>query len=318
MVLVLPSGEPWKVQPVARTLGTIEAHRGLSRSGLWLPRSKDLQLPVESRGLSVKVTASNGLRLTPDYDTLAWLCHRWINPPKDLKEDSEGWFGFSLYGLGSDLYSKAPTGKDYATLRESLRRLGSVSLELQGYDASTATKDHRKLSYGQRLLEGVTQADGVKLNGLEVQRVRLAPWLREELEAEGVVLLPWQILRRFHKNQHLAKRLWIYLQAERFRQSPSRPGFESSWIALGDYFNASLGLDYNRPRDARAALTRACRTVEAVDHRYGFQSTSERPNLEVRQWGKGWRLYAYRPTSQTWKVARKTVKADLRHHLGSA
>jgi hypothetical protein len=119
-------------------------------------------------------------------------------------------------------------------------------------------------------------------------------------------------LRSFSENQQLAKRLWIYLAAERWKPAGSRER-EGTWIACGDWLFAALGMDYGRPRDARAALKRACVTVRRVDPRYAAGT------LELRKLGHSWRIDAERPSWEAWRElrhehekARRAIAASLR------
>jgi hypothetical protein len=57
-------------------------------------------------------------------------------------------------------------------------------------------------------------------------------------------------------------------------------------------------MDYERPRDARAALKRACLTVRRVDARYAAGA------LELTQLGRSWRIQAERPTWEAWRELR--------------
>lgn len=57
--------------------------------------------------------------------------------------------------------------------------------------------------------------------------VRLAPWLMRQLENQYVTYLDWRTQCRL---DGLAKRLWIYLEAEKYK--PVGNGRESSYIIL--------------------------------------------------------------------------------------
>ena len=142
--------------------------------------------------------------------------------------------------------------------------------------------------------------------------MRLAEWLRREISEGAPVHLSWRTLRRFDENQKLAKRLWIYLPAERWKLAGTLDR-EGTWIACGDRLFAALGMAYGRHRDARAALARACRTIRRVDARYAAGT------LELRKLGRSWRIDAERPSWESWRElkpeyeeARRAIAASLR------
>jgi len=98
-------------------------------------------------------------------------------------------------------------------------------------------------------------------------------------------------------SQKLAARLWVYLGAERWKRCGDGRR-EGCWIACGDRLEASLGMDYDRPRDARAALKRACDAIRRADARYAAGS------LGVVKFGRSWRIQGERPTSEEWRQLR--------------
>jgi len=286
-------------------LTSVRADRTLSRSGLWATGPRQLTLPIEARGLSEVVIASGSLQLTPDYDLLAWLCERWAQRPTP-----SGIIRPTLYEIGSDLYDGPPSGKDYRTLRESVWRLGGVTVEIAGIDALTGEPGDyetrgKLLSIARPRLEQPAGTDRLS--------VELDGWLRRAIDDGAPVRLSWRTLRAFHRNEQLAKRLWIYLAAERWKPAGTLDR-EGTWIACGDRLFAALGMDYGRHRAARAALKRACATVRRVDPRYAAGT------LELRKLGRSWRIDAERPSWEAWRELRaehEAVRAAIRAGLAA-
>ena len=286
-------------------LQSVRADRTLSRSGLWATGPRQLTLPVEARGLSEAVCASAPLPITPDYSVWAWLCERWIARPTE-----SGWMRPTLYELGSDLYDVPPTGEHYRALRGALSRLAAVAVTLHGVDGETGEPDPDAFVEGEGILRW-TGRTSRPLNGAYRTGIELAPWLRRELDGGAPVRLDWRTLRAFDENQRLAARLWVYLGAERWKRCGDGKR-EGCWIACGDRLEASLGMDYDRPRDARAALKRACEAIRRTDARYAAG------NLAVVKFGRSWRVQAERPTWEEWRVlrpeherARRAIRAAL-------
>jgi len=85
---------------------------------------------------------------------------------------------------------------------------------------------------------------------------------------------------------------------------------EGTWVAVGDRLFTALGMDYARPRDARAALARACRAIQVLDVRYR--------RLKVMRFGRTWRITADRLTAEILREqgaelreARSAIRASL-------
>ena len=280
------------------------ASRDLSRAGLWAAGPRELTLPINAKGLSEITTASGSLLITPDYDVMAWICERWLRRPTE-----SGWMRPSYYEIGCDLYSGPPSGKDYRSLRAALRRLAGVRLTLHRFNAETGKADPR-WDHDTYLLEASRPTDTPQ--GLDRPAVRLAEWLRREIDHGAPLRLDWRVLRSFHHRQLLAKRLWIYLAAERWKREGDS---EASWIAVGDRLFAALGMDYAEHRKARRALGRACETVRKVDPRLGAGE------VYLRSQGKRWQLVARRPTEAAWsrqRAERESVRETIRGSLAAA
>lgn len=260
--------------------------RTLTRSGLWASGPRDVTLPVEARGLSELLIASGSLKITPDYDILAWLCERWWNRPTE-----SGWMCPTFYELGQDLYGQEG-GQQHRIMYASLRRLAMVSIEIKGFNAETGEADRSLVTYSH-LMEVTLPAGDPE--GLDRLRVRLSEWLRLLLQNE-TLRFSWRTLRQFNSRQLLAKRLWLYLTAETYKRSGDS---ESSWIIAGDRLFAALGMNYGQHRQARAAIRRAAETVMEVDPRFGAG------RIQMVKRGSIHQLIVERPTAQTWEQLKK-------------
>jgi hypothetical protein len=274
---------------------SVRAERTLTRTGLWATGPVQLQLPFEASGLSERIHATGHLKLSPDYDVFAWLCERWQTRPTP-----SGWMRPTLYEVGSALYGRAPSNADYRHLRDALDRLAWVHVTIDGYSIETGRFDDRQLSRSNLLELERAHRDP---DGLQRPSIRFAEWLRQAIAQERVVRMPWRTLRSFGRNHQLAKRLWLYLAAERWKRQGTGD-VEATWIRCGDQLEAALGMDYDRPRAARAALKRACLTIRRTDARYAAGA------LDVVQIGRGnWRVAAERPTWEAWRELRPKHEA---------
>jgi hypothetical protein len=284
---------------------SVRPERTLSRAGLWATGPVQLQLPFEATGLSDRIQANGQLKLTPDYDVFAWLCERWQTRPTE-----SGWMRPTLYELGSALYDSAPSGKDYRTLRQSLDRLAWVNVTIDGYDIESGTFRDNWLSRANLMVLGRATGDP---HGLQRPTIQLAEWLRLALAEEKVIRVHWQTLRAFDERQKLAKRVWLYLAAERWSKMTANT--EGTWIACGDRLFAALGMDYAEHRFARRALKQACATVHKTDPRYAAGS------LALTKLGSSWRIQAERPTWEAWKAQAQQqleVRNEVRRSIEDA
>jgi len=274
--------------------------RTLTRAGLWASGPRQLTLPVEARGLSEVTISSGWLRITPDYDVLAWLCERWWERPTESE-----WMCPTFYEIGQDLYGRPAGGEEHRVMHEAIRRLAMVSVEVRGFNGETGRPDRTVVTYSH-LLEATLPRDDPE--GLNRLRVHLSGWLRALLEREAL-RFSWRTLRGFNSRQLLAKRLWLYLQAERWKRESER---EATWVAVGDRLFAALGMAEGRPhRQCRASLKRACETVCRVDPRLGAGG------VHLRQRGTSWQLVARRPTASAWEGAR-TERAEVRAKIAES
>lgn len=294
------------------------SERELSRAGLWFSAPAQLQLPIEARGLSNVVISTGQLQLTPDYDVLAWWCSRWLRQPT-----TSGWMRPTLYEIGRDLYGREPSQNDYATLRGSLTRLGSVSVTIYGYSAMEQRPDPGWNSL-THLMEVSWPSKWIPDRRFGV---KLSDWMRVAIEGDQAIRLDWRILRRFHQREQLAKRLWIYLAAERFKRTSFPKSertdldYEGTWLIEGDWLAASLGASYKQPADFRRKLDRACEVIQRTDDRWMAGTL----RLERQRVGRRTRarIYAERPTRESWlqvageytasRQAREQARRELRN-----
>lgn len=287
--------------------------REISRAGLWFSAPVQLQLPFEARGLSNVVVTNGAFQLNPDYDVLAWLCTRWLRRPTPSGEMRP-----TLYEMGRDLYGREPSGENYRDIEAALIRLASVSIKLYGIDGFTGQVGAHLETYTSLL--GVAKPR--KSRGEDRFTIELSTPLRRGIERDQAIRLDWRILRRFHRNEQLAKRLWIYLAAERYKRTGypkserSDLEYEGTWLKEGDWLAASLGASYKQPADFRRKLRRACEVIRATDDRWLAGTL----RLEGR--GHEARIYAERPTRASWvrvkpeydktRGQREAVRRDLK------
>lgn len=284
----------------------------LSRWGGWDTGAGVHEAALEVRGndfLGV-VARSNETALGPlELDILSWLTARWF----EQQRDAEGWVHCTLYEVGIDLYGRKPSGKEVRLLRGAIENLAGALITLGGFNARTG-QVKPKLASMVHLVESAVWAEdlefevptrehAVTTGGLRgsTYQIQLASWLVRQLEHQYVTYLDWRIQRKL---DGLAKRLWVYLEAERYK--PTGEGREKTYIVLGEKAYTALGVHHARERDRRAALKRACDRIIKVDDRYEDIVVEANPVNRST-----WRLLATRITDADRRKARAAIRASL-------
>lgn len=245
----------------------------LLRKGVWVPSDQvQLALPLETEDILGHLYITRPLRMF-DLDTMAWLVQRWRERRADGATGDT--VPFTLYEMGQDFYLRKPAGKERRTLRESLVRLKTTTVTLVGYDAIRRQADEqicglanfldalqwRRELNGRAHTYDPRDTGAVRANAFEV---KIAGWLIAQLQAENITYLDWRVLREL---DGMAKRLWVYLEAQRFSRVQGI-GVAQAQIMLGEKAYASLGIHERRPYRVRALLTAAGQKICAVDRSY--------------------------------------------------
>jgi hypothetical protein len=181
----------------------------------------------------------------------------------------------TYYEIGRDFYGRKPSGKEVRLLRKAIENLAGALVSIGGFNAHTGERKPKLVSlvhlvesavWGEDLDVAVpTRADAAKTGAMRGNsiEIKLAAWLLPQLNEQYVTYLDWRIQRKL---EGLSKRLWVYLEAERFKGIGD--GREASYIILGDKAYTALGVRHGRDRDRRAALARAGKRICEVDAHY--------------------------------------------------
>ena len=276
----------WSERAVVRRQASIPTL--LARKGYWQPgRCKQRVDGTDFLG----VCRANGKLTMADLDLLCWLCERYRET-----RPLDGTLSFTLYELALDLHRRTPGGREAELMRGSLERLKAAVLYLEGKDLC-----QRGLSLGSAVnIVDILVDRASVLPDLSARRMlrrdrfsaKLAPWFLAEIDAKRVTYLDWRILREL---DGLAKRLWVYLEAESFKRI-SGIGRGYSWVAIGQKAFCALGLAFGPARGARRALREAGRAICEADRSYESIEVVRHLN------GKGWRLAAIRLSAEGQKV----------------
>jgi hypothetical protein len=259
------------------------------------------------------VARSHGAELgSLELDVLSWLTARWFEQDRD----PDGLLRCTLYELGFDLYGRKPSGKEVRLLRQAIENLAAALITLGGFNAHTGQLKPKLASmvhlvesavWGEDLeYEVPKRGHGVETGGLRgsTYEIKLATWLVRQLESKYVTYLDWRKQRRL---EGLAKRLWVYLEAERYKSAAG--GRERTYIMLGAKAYIALGVHHSRERDRRSALKRAGMRICEADDRYESVLTERSPVSR-----NSWRLVATRIA----EAERREVRAAIFQSLEAA
>lgn len=298
---VFPSERSVSFALVHRKAATVVTDRGTIETNFARLAPLDLQgvetgdqgsHSLTARTLLGSFTLSRKLGLV-DLKVLAFAIERWREAGHETASDP---VSFTLYQLGQAIYGHAPHGKERRLLRESLERLFRVEITAHGIDASRPDRPIRRIARDGRLFAekesiwdegGESGPDPREVAGRrgDSHRVWLGPWLVEQLRAGNVTYLHFPTMRDL---AGLSLRLWVFLQAEPFTTGEDGYDHIAAAPELGAELDATLGMNFARPVDARKALRRAAERIQRVDDRYVAIEAARDPDTDT------WRLYATR------------------------
>ena len=167
---------------------------------------------------------------------MTWTITRWYQAGRP----SDGRLVATLGEVAYGLYGRRTGGMQYALLREALDRLFNVSLDLtvltieDGHERWLASKRRRiiqELSIHEPMAASVDKSSST----LEI---RLGSWLVDQLDAQTVAAIAWQVLRGL---SGIAKRLAIYLAAHAAEFAPITQHTERFTVNLTEELTRSSG-----------------------------------------------------------------------------
>ena len=142
-----------------------------------------------------------------EFDILTWTITRWYQSGRP----ADGRLRASLGEIAHALYGQREGGMQYAMIREALDHLYEVSMNLSVLSIERGDERWRR-SRSARLLQikDINERVDVEAHGVAYVELQLASWLVDQLDAETVAAIGWQVLR---KATGIAKRLAMYLAA---------------------------------------------------------------------------------------------------------
>jgi Replication initiator protein A len=240
--------------------------RSLANSPVWQMGARSLERQIvrrDPRLLDFLANAKNAPLGELEFDVLTWTITRWYQAGRP----ADGRLVATLGEVAYALYGGRHGGMQYSLLREALDRLYNVSLDLtvltidDGNEKWLASKRRRiiqELSIHEPLSDGTIKSSST----LEI---RLGSWLVDQLDAQTVAAIAWQVLRGL---SGIAKRLAIYLAAHSADFEPITQHTERFTVELTDELYEEFGITAARERDRRASISRAAARILEKDPRY--------------------------------------------------
>ena len=191
-----------------------------------------------------------------EFDVMAWVITRWFvagRPPDGRLSSSRADIARALYGV-------APGGRQHELIDQALQNLYDVNLDLSVLGAG---EDGRR--WRARRQRRILQELDIREEGEETISLRLATWLVEQLDANVVASIAWQVMRDL---TGIAKRLAIYLAAHDGDFEPITSHTERLVVIVDDHLFEQFGITAKRERERRGSLAKAAQRVDARDPRY--------------------------------------------------
>lgn len=240
----------------------------LARKGLWHPGASygtgivELIATHDRLGLVERIDPGPPLGGV-SFDVLVWVCSRW----RELGTPDARHVPFTLAGLADDL---------------GWRRGGGASTELARAVDSLTQATFRARVFNARLREVRIDTFGLLDRWERGERDRpgrsahrgmlvLGDWLHEQLRRGHVTYVSWNQLRALRG--HTARRLLVFLEAERFTGTYRRP--------VDAALLATLGVTATRSHHQRSTLRRAAREVTLATNRYRLVSIEPGPGRDT-------------------------------------
>lgn len=240
--------------------------RSLAGSPVWQMGARTLQNQVARRDprlLDFLANAKNAPLGELEFDVLTWAITRWYAAGRP----SDGRLAATLGELAYALYGGRHGGMQYSLLREALDRLFNVSLDLtvltiEGGDERWLASKRRRIIQELSIHEPVT---GGVVRSASTVEIRLGSWLVDQLDAQTVAAIAWQVLRGL---SGIAKRLAIYLAAHSADFVAITQHTERFTVELTDGLYEEFGITAARKRDRRGSVARAATRIATKDSRY--------------------------------------------------
>jgi len=236
----------------------------------------------DPRLLDFLASAKNAPLGELEFDVLTWAMTRWYQagrPPDGRLEATIGEIAYALYGTRQG-------GKQYALVRQALRNLYDVSVDLTVLSIENGDETWRR-SRQRRLLQALDlneRIGGEPALDSSTGTLQLGSWLVEQLDAHTVAAMAWQVLRRM---TGISKRLAIYLAAHDGEYHRITAHTERLVIRLTEELYEEFGIAAARERDRRSSVVRAARRIAEHDRRYS--------RVGVERMGREWVLRVERP-----------------------
>lgn len=198
-----------------------------------------------------------------EFDLLTWTITRWYQS----KRPADGRLAATMGEIAYALYGRRSGGRQYAEIRNALDGLYNVSIDLSVITVDEQTAVWRASSRRRIIQELNTNEDlsDAAKHDADTVELQLSSWLVEQLDANTVSTIGWQMLRSL---SGIAKRLAIFLAAHSDDFEPITQQTERFVVELTAEFYEQLGITAVRERQRRQSVARAASRIAEQDPRY--------------------------------------------------
>ena len=241
----------------------------LTRKGIWSasvsrdPHQAEILFETEDIVGKLVMESSLGRLSTTEMEMVSWIMAQW----EKQENPEDPWVHCSLKGL-ADAFGVTWSGSRAAFIKDGLERLHAVRFKAEVWNQKEGKLKTELFGIFDRV-SIVERKDGFSARwsveaGNAPVKIKLGDFLHQQLKLGQFHRYAWQVLRGKLKSP-LAKRLYIFLDAQRGNETP--PGWLYE-VRVHPGLFASLGIRDQNISRARTRLREACAELLAADSSY--------------------------------------------------
>jgi hypothetical protein len=241
----------------------------LTRKGIWSadasrdPHQAEILFETDDIVGKLVMESSLGRLSTTEMEMVSWVMAQW----ERQENPDDPWVHCSLKGL-ADAFGVTWSGSRAAFIKDGLERLHAVRFKAEVWNHKEGKLKTELFGIFDRV-SIVERKDGFSARwsveaGNAPVKIKLGDFLHQQLKLGQFHRYAWQVLRGKLKGP-LAKRLYIFLDAQRGNETPSGWLYE---VRVNPGLFASLGIRDRNISRARSRLREACAELLAADSSY--------------------------------------------------
>jgi hypothetical protein len=241
----------------------------LTRKGIWSadasrdPHQAEIVFETDDIVGKLVMESSLGRLSTTEMEMVSWIMAQW----ERQENPDDPWVHCSLKGL-ADAFGVTWSGSRAAFIKDGLERLHAVRFKAEVWNHKEGKLKTELFGIFDRV-SIVERKDGYSARwsvgaGNAPVKIKLGDFLHQQLKLGQFHRYAWHVLRGKLKSP-LAKRLYIFLDAQRGSETPAGWLYE---VRVHQGLFASLGIRDRNISRARTRLRDACAELLAADSSY--------------------------------------------------